>query len=168
MNTPRSRTWSRDGLTGFVLIVALVAMLVFGFQQARGVRENAQDRSSGEAALKAARSEVLALTTLSSTSTDADIARILRGATSGFRDQFEDQAKAFRSALVTSKVTSTGEIASAGLTRLKGDSAEVVVAAVGTVSNKDTPQAKPRNYRLRVDLERVGGRWLVSGMEFVA
>jgi hypothetical protein len=168
MKTQRSSTWSADGLTGFVLVVALVALLAFGFHQAQDVRENARDRSSGEAALKAARSEVLALTTLSATSSDADIARILRGATRSFRDQFEDQAKAFRSALVTSKVTSTGEIASAGLTRLKSDSAQVVVAATGTVSNKDTPQAKPRNYRLRVDLEKVGGRWLVSGMEFVA
>jgi hypothetical protein len=44
----------------------------------------------------------------------------------------------------------------------------VIVAAAGTVENSGTNAAEPRNYRLRVDLQKDGDRWLVSGLEFVA
>ena len=53
---------------------------------------------------------------------------------------------------------------------IRKDRVEAVwpVAARGTVRNKTSKKAQPRSYRLQVDLERVSGRWLVSGLEFVA
>lgn len=168
VTSSRTLTFSWDRLVGLVLLAVLVGLVAFGLTCAKDVREGARSRSAGESAVKAARTEVLALTTIGFDTSDAGIKRILDGATQGFRDQFEDQAKAFRAALTDSKVTSTGDVASAGLTKLAGDKAEVLVAATGTIKNKDTKSSQPRNYRLRVDLERVDGDWLVSNMEFVA
>jgi Mce-associated membrane protein len=59
-------------------------------------------------------------------------------------------------------------VVSTGVVKFEGGSATVIVAAVGTVKNKDATDAEPRNYRLRVDLRESHGRWLVSGLEFVA
>jgi hypothetical protein len=36
------------------------------------------------------------------------------------------------------------------------------------VDNKQTADPEPRNYRLAVTLMEEEGRWLVSGLEFVA
>jgi hypothetical protein len=42
------------------------------------------------------------------------------------------------------------------------------VAATGTVSNARTAGPENRDYRVRVEMRKVGGRWLVAGLEFVA
>ena len=56
----------------------------------------------------------------------------------------------------------------AGVVKLADEQATVIVAAAGTVKNKSTKKAEPRNYRLQVDLQEVDERWLVSGLEFVS
>ncbi|MCW2751418.1 MAG: hypothetical protein JWR83_2528 [Aeromicrobium sp.] len=159
---------SVDGLVAGVLLLVLVASVAFGVDKAIDVRRQGHTASGGDAAVAAARKEVLALTTISANSTNQDINRILGGASKEFRAQFQDQATTFRKALSDGQVTSTGKIASAGLASFTGSKAQVLVAASGTVKNKTTTSAQPRNYRLKVSLVKSGGDWLVSGMDFVS
>ena len=70
--------------------------------------------------------------------------------------------------MARNKVTATGKVLSTGVVKLEDGRATVIVAAAGTVENAKTTEAEPRNYRLRVDLQQDGDRWLVSGLEFVA
>jgi Mce-associated membrane protein len=167
-----SRSVSLRTIRNFAVVavaIAVVAVLaVYGYQRyasAKGADSVAADR---QRTVLAARTEVLALTTVSAKSSQADIKRLLAGATPEFRDQFQQQAQAFVTALKEADVTSTGSIASAGIESMKGDTAVVLVAATGTVKNKNTDKAEPRNYRLRVTLNKSSGKWLVSGMDFVA
>jgi Mce-associated membrane protein len=146
------------------VLIALVAGAVLSGLDWRRTRAAERD---GHDAVAAARAEVLALTTVSAATTEDDIDRLLAGATSGFRDELERQTDAFREALVSADVTSTGEVVSAGLTALEDGTATVLVAASGTVANAKAKQPEPRNYRMRVDLTKVRDRWLVSGLEFV-
>jgi len=129
---------------------------------------NASSASPTEvAALAAARSESLALTTIRYQSADADLARILAGATGQLRSQFEKQKQQLSSTLGPNHSSSTGMILSAGLTSLSGDTATAVVAADATVSGSDLgPSGVVKHYRIVVTLQRQNGRWLASDVSF--
>lgn len=157
-----------DTAVSLTLIAALVALVSFGTAQAVGARQDSVHRSERAAALKAAEAEVLALTQISASTSDASIQKLIAGATDDFQAQLQDQAEAFRSAVAKSKVTSTGSIAAGGVTSFDDDRATVLVAATGTVKNVKTSAPSPRTYRLSVRLKKVDGRWLVAGLEFVA
>lgn len=153
--------------TALAVLLLGVVLVAFGVDRGLAWREAAQDRDEGRAAVAAARAEVLALTSVSATTSEADVHKLLDGATDAFRDEFEKEAGAFREALTSAKVTSTGEVVSAGLVDLDGSEATVLVAASGTVSNEQARTPEPRNYRMKVDLQKVDDSWLVSGLEFV-
>ncbi|GAA3686058.1 hypothetical protein GCM10022237_50680 [Nocardioides ginsengisoli] len=154
-------------VAGVVGLVA-VALLVFAGQRALAWRGDRSELSDGRAAAAAATAEVEGLIDISGSTSDADMVRLLDGATAAFRTDLEAQAARLQKALADNKVKATGKAVSTGVVKLADDRATVIVAAAGTVKNKQTKAAEPRNYRLRVDLQRVKGDWLVSGLEFVA
>jgi Mce-associated membrane protein len=158
----------RNVLTVLLGVAVIAALVVYGCERYSSANDADALAADRQHAVLAARTEVLALTTVSAQSSQADIKRLLAGATPEFRDQFQQQAKAFVTALKEANVTSTGSIASAGIESMKAGTAVVLVAASGTVKNKNTDKPEPRNYRLRVTLQKSGGTWLVSGMDFVA
>ncbi len=150
-----------------LILVLLLGVLAFGIQQLVALNRTDDDINARRAAVAAASTEVRALTSVSASTTDADLTKILDGATSDFRTQFKAQADVFRKSLQDAKVTSKASIVSAGLVSHSDTTATVLVAATGTVTNAKSTDAQPRNYRLRVDLTLVSGNWLVSGMDFV-
>lgn len=164
-NPPGGR---RGDLVLLVLVALVAGLVVFGVFQGHTWRDGGTDADARSAVLKASRQEVIALTTISSKTSDQDIARLLDGATKGFRAEFAEQADNFRSALTSGDVSSTGVVTGAGVDSLRGNKAEVLIAASGTVSNKQSKAPQPRNYRLRLGMEKVDGRWLVASLEFVS
>ncbi|GAA4082562.1 hypothetical protein ACFFOS_13705 [Nocardioides kongjuensis] len=153
--------------TGVVVLVAVVLLLVTG-QRALAWHDERAQVTDGRDAVAAASAEVEGLIDISSATSDADMEELLAGATAGFRTELEGQADRLQQALTENAVKASGDVVSAGLVKLAGDRATVIVAAAGSVQNKQTKAAEPRNYRLTVDLQRVKGDWLVSGLEFVA
>lgn len=152
-----------------VLALVVVALAVLGIVQALSIRSHDDLADRRRAAVDAASNEVSALLTVSAKSSSANLKTLLAGATAGFHDQLEQQAKTFTQALAQGKVTSTGSVASVGLVSMNGarTSAVVAVAAKASVKNASSPNGDERNYRLTVNVKRVGGRWLVSGLRFV-
>ncbi len=148
-----------------LLVLALLALAGW-----RGLAwQETRDRLADEkAAAAAASAEVEGLIDISGATSDADLAQLLDGATADFRSELEAQADRLQKALATNEVEASGEAVSTGVVELDGDRATVIVAATGTVRNKSTKAAEPRNYRLEVELVRSDGDWLVSGLEFVA
>lgn len=148
-----------------LLVLALLALAGW-----RGLAwQDARDRIADEkAAAAAASAEVEGLIDISGATSEADMAKLLDGATADFRSELEAQADRLQKTLAANKVEATGEAVSTGVVTLDGDNATVIVAATGSVRNKSTKVAEPRNYRLKVDLVRSDGDWLVSGLEFVA
>jgi hypothetical protein len=152
---------------GAVALVA-VALLVVGGERALAWQDQRERAAHETDAAAAAAAEVEALIDISGSTSEEDLATLLDGATAGFRSELEAQADRLRRALSKNKVTAAGEVVSTGVVKLEDGRATVIVAAVGTVENKQTAEAEQRNYRLRVDLQQDGDRWLVSGLEFVA
>lgn len=150
------------------VILVVAALLAFSAERALAWQSERSLVADEKAAVAAATTEVEGLIDISSSTSDADMTRLLDGATAGFRSELEAQADRLRKALTDNAVKATGEAVSTGVAKLAGDRATVIVAAVGTVANKKTKDAEPRNYRLQVDLQEVDGTWLVSGLEFVA
>lgn len=154
-------------LLSILLVAGVLALLAFGGMRLVELHHADSRNDDKKQAVTAASTEVQALTSVSATTTDSALARILDGATADFRDQFKQQAEVFRKTLKDANVKSTAKIVSAGLVTLKGDKATVLVAASGTVTNSKSTYAQARNYRLKVTLDRMGDSWLVSGMDFV-
>ena len=146
----------------------LTALLVVVGERGVTWQEQRQRVSDAKAAASAATAEVRGLIGIGGSTSKADLDDLLDGATGQFRAELEAQAGQLRKALVANKVTATGDVVSAGVVDVEDGRATVIVAAAGTVRNSKTAEAEPRSYRLRVDLRSDGGRWLVSGLEFVA
>ncbi|OBH91261.1 serine/threonine-protein kinase [Mycobacterium sp. E2733] len=107
------------------------------------------------------------LTSLSPQSADSDVQRIIDGSTGAFHDDFAKQGSDFRKVVVQSNVTSQGAVNSAALDSIDGSTAHVLVAATSKVTNNTGASQDPRNWRLALDVEKVGDTYKVSKVEFV-
>lgn len=99
----------------------------------------------------------------------ASIEAVMAGATGAFRDQYSKSTEEVIKILEENKSVMVGEVLWTGVVAVDPDSATVVVATTGTVSNVQTDN-KPvaRNFRLQLDLVLEEGRWLTSDLQFVS
>ncbi|GAB3854008.1 hypothetical protein GCM10028801_07410 [Nocardioides maradonensis] len=152
-------------LTLGVLAVALLAVAAWRGSTWWHLEQQQSDRAS---AISVASAEVTGLTSLSAGSSEADIDALLARATAGFKSDLGKQSETLKNGLTKNHVTANSSVVSAGITSYGDDRATVIVAAAGTVKNRSTTQAQPRNYRVQVSLQKTGGTWLVSGLELVS
>ena len=158
-------TWRAGALVAVAIVIALVVVVI---DQAGAVSDDRQRDKDGTAAVAAASAEVVNLTTVSAKDSAESIRRLLAGAAPSFQKEFKASQSAFENALTNEKVVSKGVVDSAGLVSLSGNKATVLVAVSATVTNTNTKSPETRTYRLRVSVERISGKWLVSEMAFVA
>lgn len=151
-----------------VMLAVAIALLILAGERAYTWKSVHDRQENRDHALSAAKAEVLGLISMSSETSDVNIAALLDGATAEFREELQSQAGRLGGELRQNEVDASGEIVSAAVSTFDDDKATVIVAARGTVSNKQTSQPEPRNYRLEVNVVSKGDRWLVSGLEFVA
>jgi Mce-associated membrane protein len=151
-----------------VLAVLIAAAIAVAVLQAREWRDAVAREQAREDVMAAAEEEVLGLITISARTTDEDLEALIAGATAGFRDDLRAQADRLREEVVDNEVVATGDVVSVGVSSLNDDNATVLVAARGTVDNRNAGRPEPRSYRLEVTLDRVGDDWLVSALRFVA
>ncbi len=100
---------------------------------------------------------------------DASAQAVLSLATGAFQKQYEESTEGLTKVATRAKSVQTGEVVWAGVVAVDEDSATVIVASSGTVSNKTTKfEAVPRHYRLQLDLSLNDGQWLTRDLQFVA
>jgi serine/threonine protein kinase, bacterial len=107
------------------------------------------------------------LTSLSPQTADSDIQRIIDGSTGSFHDDFARKSSDLKKSVVDSNVTTQGSVNSAGLDSINGSSAGVLVATTSKVINSAGAEQDPRRWRLRMQVEKIGGVYRVSKVEFV-
>ena len=117
--------------------------------------------------VQVARQGALNLTTIDWQRADADVQRILDSATGEFYDDFAKRSAPFIKVVKEAKSTSTGSITEAGLESEAGDSAQVLVAVAVKTSNVGAPDQQPREWRMRIAVQKVGDVMKVSNVEFV-
>lgn len=100
---------------------------------------------------------------------DAAAEAVLSLASGAFRTQYQTSTEGLEKVATQAKSIQTGEVVWAGVVAVDEDSATVIVASSGTVSNKTTKfEAVPRHYRLQLDLTLEDGKWLTRDLQFVA
>ncbi|MFL0286166.1 mammalian cell entry protein [Mycobacterium sp. SMC-21] len=149
---------------GLILVVALSALV--GWLVVRTHRATAVDERQSQI-VQAARQGALNLTTIDWQRADADVQRILDSATGEFYDDFAKRSAPFIKVVKEAKSTSTGSITEAGLESESGDSAQVLVAVAVKTSNVGAPDQQPREWRMRLAVQKVGDVMKVSNVEFV-
>lgn len=146
-----------------VMLLLLIAALLLGLR----LRNEALDDAARRDALAAARQSALNLTSIDQENIEEDIANVLDGATGEFRQDFAARAGELESLLTENDVTAEGRVLEAGLVRSDRRSATALVIVDSTVSNTAAPDGRVNSYRMRLELEKVGDRWLTSSLEFV-
>jgi Mce-associated membrane protein len=93
---------------------------------------------------------------------------VASGATGDFRRHYDTSADRVIRVLRRNRSLMTGHVVWSGVTSVSPTQATVIAATTGTVSNIRTHGAhRPRDFRFRISLVRVGGRWLTSDIAFV-
>ena len=142
-------------------LVAVATLLLLRLNDA-----NAEE-DSRQSALQVARQVAVGLTTVSKDTAQQDVSHLMDMATGSFKDQFAQQADVFRKVVQQASVTSKGTVAEAGVSSVDGDTVTVLAAVSATVQNADAPSGEQRQYRMKMQLQHDGDRWLVSDLEFV-
>jgi Mce-associated membrane protein len=160
--TPRSLRRLLVGL-GVLLALLAVTALVLGLR----VRDARAEEDRRQDALRYAKQMALNLTSISVQELDTDIEQVLDGATGEFEEDFARRSDNLREVLTTNEVVSEGNVLEAALVRSDEDTATALVVVDATVRNAQNPRGGVNTYRMKLELERQGDRWLTSLLEFV-
>lgn len=150
------------------LAVAALAVAGAVFAGYHWWQDRALDRAHQQA-LAAAKQTSVNFVSVSASSVDRDLQRIVAGATGDFKDEFTRGQTEVRTAVVENKVESQGTVLRAGLVSGDRDRAVVLVAIDATVKNVKAPDGRASHYRIQVDVtkDEASGRWLVAKLQFV-
>ncbi len=154
--------WS-TAAAAVLLVVALAAAVVL---LALSTTADGLDARRG-AFVQTARQGVLNLTTVRYATAPEDVQHLLDGASGSFAQDFGGRKDSYIQVVQKAQVNSEGKVLAAGLEKLDGNSAVVLVAATAKVSNSSAPQGEERSYRLRVTVTDTDSRMTVSNVEFV-
>ncbi|GAA1147481.1 hypothetical protein GCM10009606_27890 [Nocardioides aquiterrae] len=156
----------------FVLALLLACACVFGgvlvVQQHRDDQRVAAEQERYGEVLAAARTEVTAFINIDYRNAQDSIDAVAAGATGDFRKQYDTSTDSVVKVLEREQSVMDGQVLWAGVVDVDADSATVLAATTGTVANRSTDNQKvARYFRLKLDLQKVGDRWLTSNLEFV-
>ena len=157
---PRRRLLLALSVVGVLLLLALAAVTVQLLRY-----DTVDDRRAD--ILRAAKQSALNLTSIDNREFAEDVQRVLDGSTGAFRSDFEARAEDLESVLKDNQVISQGDVVEAGIVRHDERTATALVVVDSEVRNTAAPEGRVNTYRMRLELERVGGRWLTSMLEFV-
>ena len=154
----------RATLFGLAVVVALAGLTGWlGFR----AHQSQQAQAQRSQFLQVARQGALNLTTIDWQHADADVHRILDGATGEFYDDFAKRSQPFIEVLRQAKATTVGKITEAGLESQTADSAQALVAVSVRTSNSGESDQVPRAWRMRISVQKVGDQVKVSNVGFV-
>jgi Mce-associated membrane protein len=159
---PSRRTLVLAGLS--VLLVALWATGGWLYVHNRGTSELDAQRAQ---ALATAQKVAADLTSIGADNAQTQIQSLTQESTGGFREQISTYAAALQAILQQAQAGSRGTVSAAGIERIDANTASALVTVSATVSNSKLPNAQPVSYRMGVQLQREGDRWLASDVNFV-
>jgi Mce-associated membrane protein len=158
-----SAPW-RAMLLGLAVVVALAGLVGwFGLR----VNHSHQAQAQRNLFLQVARQGALNLTTIDWQHADADVHRILDGATGEFYNDFAKRSQPFIEVLKQAKAKTVGTITEAGLESETNDSGRALVILSVQTSNNGEAEQVPKEWRMRIDVQKSGDQVKVSNVGFV-
>ena len=147
----------------WIALAALSVVVVFG---ALAVRSDRARESQRQEYVDGAVAGALALIDVHSATVDEDLETLQSLSTGTFADELKSGESAFVASIRDFAVDSDGRVDTAALASESGNSGVVLIAASAQVG-KSAGESSARTYRLRVGVEDVDGRVLMSSVEFV-
>ncbi|UDF18790.1 hypothetical protein [Rhodococcus qingshengii] len=147
----------------WIALAALSVVVVFG---ALAVRSDRARETQRQEYVDGAVAGALALIDVHSATVDEDLETLQSLSTGTFADELKSGESAFVASIRDFAVDSDGSVDTAALASESGNSGVVLIAASAQVGNS-AGESSARTYRLRVGVEDVDGRVLMSSVEFV-
>jgi Mce-associated membrane protein len=165
---PTNTRWLSPARTALLVSVAIfvVAAALVGFLGFR-TYQSEQAKQRDELFVAAARQGAVNLTTIDWQEADADINRIMDSATGTFYDDFSKRSQPFVEVVKQAQSKSVGTVTEAGLESESGDQAQVLVAVSVKTTNIGAQEQRPRAWRMRIDVQKLGDQAKVSNVQFV-
>jgi Mce-associated membrane protein len=142
-----------------VLLLGAVGYLWFSRPEASAIRTDDYTQ-----VLQAARSGVVDMTSFDYLTLDDDLEQIRRVTTGDLRKEAIDQLDSRRQPITDAQAVVNTEVIGAGVTRAGSGAATVLLVIQSTQKSTASPQAQVTRYRIQVELKKMNGRWLLSGI----
>lgn len=126
-----------------------------------------QDEAQRQVFLQVARQGALNLTTIDWQHAESDVQRVLDSATGQFYDQFASRKQPFIDVVKKAQSKSVGTITEAGLESDEVDKALALVTVSLKTSDLGGGDQPPREWRMRISLEKAGSQVKISNVTFV-
>ena len=117
--------------------------------------------------LQVGRQGAINFTTIDYEHVDADVQRILDGATGSFHDDFQSKSGPFIEVIKKVQSKTVGTVTEAGLESVTDDDGVVLVAVTVKTSKMGRSDEQPRYWRMRMTVGRQGPDLKVSKVDFV-
>jgi Mce-associated membrane protein len=150
----------------FGLAVVLALGTIVGWLGFRAYQSH-QAQAQRQLFLQVARQGALNLTTIDWQHAEADVQRVLDSATGQFYDQFSARKQPFIDVLKKAQSKSVGTVTEAGLESDALEKAQALVAVSLKTSDLGGGDQPPREWRMRISLEKVGNDVKISDVTFV-
>ncbi len=167
---PRSRwlraPWRKAAAVGAAIVLACASLGASGYMvwQHYTITHNRQLAAEFAAA---ARLGVTALMSMDAQHAKEDIQRLIDACTGPLKAQMQAQSTVMAEQAEASKVVSKGTVEAVAVESLTDNSAVALVAAKSDVTNADNTKRPPAVWRLSVNLDRDGGQFKMSKVDFL-
>ncbi len=161
---PRMSHVRLAAIIGLATVVALSATV--GWLGYRAYQSH-QGQDQRRLFLQVGRQCALNLTTIDWQHAEGDVQRVLDSATGQFYDQFSKRKQPFIDVVKKAQSKSVGTITEAGLESDSGNKAQALVAASIKTSNLGAADQPPREWRMRISMEKSGDEVKISDVAFV-
>jgi Mce-associated membrane protein len=152
-----------------IMIGLILALTLAGLGGWMGFNVHQASSAKGQRNLflQVGRQVALNLTTVDWKTADTDVKRILESATGAFYEDFSKRSQSFVDVVTKLQATSSGTVSEAGLETESADEAQVLVAVRIHSSYRGDPDQTPRDWRMRIMVQRVGDGAKASNVAFV-
>lgn len=149
-------------LAAAVLVVVLAGAAGYAGQQR--LHQHQKEVAAAQA-LDAARKYAIKLSNIDSNAIDQTLADILDGSTGEFKVLYTKSASQLRQLLVDNQAVTRGHVVESAVKSAEPNKVQVLLFVDQSVTNVASPKPKIDRSRLRMTMEKVDGRWLVSRIE---
>ncbi|MEZ0362385.1 Mce protein [Mycobacterium sp. pUA109] len=150
--------------------IAVLALLVVGLAALSGylgwqVKNTRDIDAAKEAALRAANSYAVTLTSVDSGNLDANFTAVLDGSIGEFHDIYTKSSAQLRQLLIDHKATGHGVVLDSAVKSATKDQVVILLFVDQTVTNTEVPDPRVDRSRIELTMQKIDGQWKAAKVE---